>query len=89
MRVPSVTRSRPWGERPDDGDLHVAPLLEGVEPGCVAVFKCLSHRLEQIRPRVLLAPEPLQVHLERPAACCHAVCQKFLERPSGLLVVLG
>ena len=59
MRVPAVTRSRPWVERPDDGDLHVAPLLEGVEPGCVAVSERASRRLEQIQPRVLFAPEPL------------------------------
>lgn len=60
MRVPGVTRSRPRpGGRPDDDDLQVAPLLEGVEPGCVAVSERASRRLEQIQPRVLLAPEPL------------------------------
>ena len=60
MRVLVVTRSqsRPGG-RPDGGDLQVAPLLEGVEPGCVAVSERASRRLEQIQPRVLLAPEPL------------------------------
>ena len=46
-------------DRPDDDDLQVAPLLEGVEPGCVAVSERACHRLEQIQPRVLLAPEPL------------------------------
>ena len=65
MRVPSVTRSRSRsGGQPDDDDLQVAPLLEGVEPGRIAVSKFLSHCLEQLQPRVLLAPEPLQVHLE-------------------------
>ena len=60
MRVPVVTRSRPRpGGQPDDDDLQVAPLLEGVEPGHVAVFERASHRLEQLQPRVLLAPEPL------------------------------
>jgi len=40
MRVPDVTRSQPRpGGRPDDDDLQVAPLLEGVEPGHVAVFE--------------------------------------------------
>ena len=46
-------------DRPDDDDLQVAPLLEGVEPGCVAVSERASRRLEQIQPRVLVAPEPL------------------------------
>ena len=65
MRVPGVTRSRPRpGGRPDGGDLQVAPLLECVEPGHIAVSKCLSHRLEQLQPRVLLTSKPLQVHLE-------------------------
>ena len=64
MRVPAVTRSRPWVERPDDGDLHVAPLLECVEPGHIAVSERASHCFEQIQPRVVLAPESLQVHLE-------------------------
>ena len=60
MRVPGVTRSRSRpGGRLDDGDLQVAPLLEGVESGHVAVFERTSRRLEQIQPRVLLAPEPL------------------------------
>ena len=61
MRVLDVTRSR---SRPDGGDLQVAPLLEGVESGHVAVFERASHRLERLQPRVLLAWEPLQVHLE-------------------------
>lgn len=65
MRVLVVTRSQPRpGGRPDGGDLQVAPLLEGVEPGCVAVFERACHRLEQLQPRVLLASEPLQVYLE-------------------------
>ena len=65
MRVPTVTRSRPRpGGRPDDDDLQVAPLLEGVESVYVAVFERASHRLEQLQPRVLLASEPLQVYLE-------------------------
>lgn len=65
MRVPAVARSRPrLGGRPDGGDLQVAPLLEGVESGYAAVFERASHRLEQLQPRILLAPEPLQVHLE-------------------------
>ena len=64
MRVPAVTRSRPRPSCPDHDDLQVSPLLECVEPGHIAVSKCLSHRLEQIQPRVLLAPEPLQVHLK-------------------------
>ena len=65
MRVPGVTRSRPRpGGRPDGGDLQVAPLLEGVESGHVAVFERACHGLEQLQPRVLLAWEPLQVHLE-------------------------
>ena len=65
MRVWVVMRSwsRPGG-RLDDGDLQVAPLLEGVEPGCLAVFERVCHSLEQLQPRVLFAPEPLQVHLE-------------------------
>ena len=65
MRVPGVTRSqsRPGG-RPDGGDLQVAPLLEGVEPGRIAIFERASHRLEQIQSRVLLASEPFQVHLK-------------------------
>ena len=60
MRVPGVTRSqsRPGG-RPDGGDLQVAPLLERVEPGRIAVSKCLSHRLKQLHPRVFLAQELL------------------------------
>ena len=60
MRVWVVmrSRSRPGG-RLDDGDLQVAPLLERVEPGHVAVFERASHRLEQFQPRVLFAPEPL------------------------------
>lgn len=46
MRVPGVTRPRPRpGGRPDGGDLQVAPLLEGVESGHVAVFERASHRL--------------------------------------------
>ena len=65
MRVPGVTRSRPRpGGRPEDDDLQVVPLLEGVEPGCVTVFERASHRPKQLQPRVLLASEPLQVHLE-------------------------
>lgn len=65
MRVPAVARSRPRpGGRPDGGDLQVSPLLEGVEPGRIAVFERASHRLEQLQPRVLLASKPLQVHLE-------------------------
>ena len=65
MCVPAVTRtrSRPGG-RPDGADLQVAPLLEGVELGHVAVFERASHRLEQLQSRVLLPAEPLQVHLE-------------------------
>ena len=59
MRVLGVTRSRPRPGHPDDDDLQVAPLLEGVEPGCVTVFERASRRLEQIQPRVLFAPEPL------------------------------
>lgn len=60
MRVRVVMRSRSRsGGRPDDDDLQVSPLLEGVEPGCVAVSERASRRLEQIQPRVLLAPEPL------------------------------
>lgn len=60
MRVPGVTRSRSrLGSRPDDDDLQVAPLLEGVEPGHIAIFERACHRLEQLQPRVLLAPEPL------------------------------
>lgn len=58
MRVPAVTRSRSRPGWPDD-DLQVSPLLEGVEPGHVAVFERACHRLEQIQPRVLFAPEPL------------------------------
>ena len=39
MRVPAVMRSRPRpGGRRDD-DLQISPLLEGVEPGHVAVFE--------------------------------------------------
>ena len=58
MRVPGVARSRPWpGGRHDGGDLQVSPLFEGVEPGRIAVSKCLSHCLEQLQPRVLLASE--------------------------------
>jgi len=65
MRVPAVTRSRSRpGGRPHGGYLQVAPLLEGVEPGCVAIFERASHRLEQIQSRVRLASEPLQVHLK-------------------------
>ena len=65
MRVPGVTRSRPRpGGRPDGADLQVSPLLEGVEPGRIAVSKCLSHCLEQLQPRVLFASEPLQIYLE-------------------------
>lgn len=65
MRVPAVTRSRSRpGGRPDGADLQVAPLLEGVEPGCVAVFERACHRLEQLQSRVLLASEPFQVHLK-------------------------
>ena len=65
MRVRVVIRSRPRpGGRPDGADLQVSPLLEGVESGHVAVFERASHRLERLQPRVLLAWEPLQVHLE-------------------------
>lgn len=64
MRVPAVTRSRPRPGWPDDDDLQVSPLLEGIEPGRVAVFESLSHRLEQLQPRVLLLAEQLQDHLE-------------------------
>lgn len=65
MRVRAVARSRSRpGGRPDGGDLQVSPLLEGIEPGRIAVFERASHRLEQLQSRVLLAPEPLQVHLE-------------------------
>lgn len=65
MRVPAVTRSRPRpGGRPDGADLQVSPLLEGVEPGHVAVFERASHRLEQLQPRVLPLAEWLQDHLE-------------------------
>lgn len=89
-RVPTVTRSRPRpGGQPDDDDLQVAPLFERVEPGCVAVFERASHRLEQFQPRVLLAPERLQVHLERPVTCRHTVCQEGFKSSSGLLAVLG
>ena len=60
MRVLVVTRSQPRpGGWPDDDDLQASPLLEGVEPGRIAIFERASHRLEQIQPRVLLAPEPL------------------------------
>ena len=89
MRVLAVMRSRPWVDRPDDGDLQVAPLLERAEPRRIAVCKCLSHRFDQLQPRVLLVPEPLQVHLERPVTRRHTVCQKGLEGSSGLLAVLG
>ena len=90
MRVPAVTRSRSRpGGRPDGADLQVSPLLEGVEPGHVAVFERASHRLEQLQPRVLLVPEPLQVHLACPITCRHTVCQKGLEGSPGLLAVLG
>jgi len=41
-----------------------SPLPECVEPGHIAVFERASHHLEQIQSRVLLALEPLQVHLE-------------------------
>lgn|GEM_PF-5882714 len=64
MRVPAVTRSRPRPGHPDDDDLPVAPLLERVEPGRIAVSERLSHCLEQFQPRVLLVPDPFQVHLE-------------------------
>ena len=65
MRVPGVTRSRSRpGGRPDGGDLQVSPLLEGIEPGRIAVFERAWHCLEQFQPRVLLASKPLQVHLE-------------------------
>ena len=64
MRVLAVTRSRPRPSHPDHDGLQVSPLLECVEPGHIAVSKCLSHRLEQIQPRVLLAPESFQVHFE-------------------------
>ena len=88
MRVLVVTRSqsRPGG-RPDGGDLQVAPLLEGVEPGCVAVFERACHRLEQLQSRVVLAPDPLQVHIKRPITCRHSLCQKSLERFPGILAV--
>ncbi len=60
MRVLVVTRSRPRpGGRPDGADLQVSPLLEGVEPGRIAVFERACHRLEQLQPRVLFASEPL------------------------------
>ncbi len=60
MRVPGVTRSRPRpGGRPEDDDLQVAPSLEGIESGRIAIFERACYRLEQIQPRVLLAPEPL------------------------------
>lgn len=51
MRVPGVTRSRPRpGGRPDGGDLQVSPLLEGVEPGRVAVSrKILMFLLQGLR----------------------------------------
>ena len=88
MRVPGVTRSRPRpGGRPDGGDLQVAPLLECVEPGHIAVFERACHSLEQLQPRVLLASEPLQVHLKRPITCRHSLCQKGFERSSGVLAV--
>ena len=65
MRVPGVTRSRSRpGGRPDGGYLQASPLLEGVEPGRIAIFERASHRLEQIQSRVRLASEPLQVHLK-------------------------
>ena len=60
MRVPTVTRSRPRpGGWPDGADLQASPLLEGVEPGRIAIFERASHRLEQIQPSVFLAQEPL------------------------------
>ena len=64
MRVPAVTRSQPRPGHPDHDDLQVSPLLECVEPGRIAVSECLSHRLKQLHPRVLLVLEPFQVHLE-------------------------
>jgi len=65
MRVRVVMRSRPRpGGRPDGADLQASPLLEGVEPGRIAIFERASHRLEQIQSRVRLASEPLQVHLK-------------------------
>lgn len=88
MRVPAVTRSRSRPGWPDD-DLQVSPLLEGVEPGCVAVSERTSRRLEQIQPRVLFAPEPLQVHLEWPGTRRHTICQEGFKSSSGLLAVLG
>ena len=54
----------PGPGRPDDDGLQVAPLLEGVEPGYVAVFERASHRLKQLQPRVLLPPDAFQVYFE-------------------------
>ena len=64
MRVSTVTRSRSRPSHPDHDDLQVSPLLECVEPGHIAVSERASHCFEQIQPRVVLAPESLQVHLE-------------------------
>lgn len=38
----------PVPDRPDDDDLQVAPLLEGVEPGYIAVSERASDRREQL-----------------------------------------
>ncbi|OMG18981.1 hypothetical protein CYJ18_05910 [Actinomyces naeslundii] len=87
--------SRPWRARgpgpgrPDDDGLQIAPLLERIEPGRIAVSECLSHRLEQLQPRVLFVPEPLQVHLERLVTRRHTICQEDFKSSSGLLAVLG
>ena len=63
VRVVMRSRSRPGG-RPDDDDLQVAPLLEGVEPGRIAVTKCLNYRFEEFQPWVFFSPDAFQVYFE-------------------------